>query len=115
MGAGPSDSVKSALTQAYADRADLRTELAALADPEVVAIDDEHDSEGATIGFERARVAGLLAQTERRIVDLEVATERVHAGIYQCCEGCGGQIGTERLEALPATRLCVKCSQGFTS
>lgn len=99
------------LERARSALADLRAEFAALADPDVVALDDEHDSEGSTVGFERARVAGLLSRTEQRIAELEVAARRSAEGSYWSCERCGRPIGTERLAALPSTRVCVDCAR----
>ena len=88
---------------------DLQAEYAALADPSAVALDDEHDSEGSTVGFERARVAGLLDRARRLITELEAAVRRVDDGSYGYCESCGSQIGAERLGALPSTRQCIEC------
>jgi DnaK suppressor protein len=90
--------------------ADLRAEFSALADPEVQSLDDEHDSEGATIGFERARVAGLIERAERRIADLDDALRRAAEGRYDVCSSCGRRIEADRLEALPATTLCITCA-----
>lgn len=73
-------------------------------------LDDEHDPEGATIAFEREQLATLREQTQRRLVDLDDALARVDAGTYGRCETCGRPIGEARLEALPATRLCVRCA-----
>src|SRR5947209_13064526 len=70
--------------------------VAATAD---VATDDEHDPEGATIAFERARVAALLDQSRAHLDDVEQALRRVAAGAYGRCVTCGNDIGAERLEA----------------
>lgn len=99
------------MAAARASVADLTRELAAIAESTASVPDDEHDSEGSTIGFERARVTALLAQAQRRIAALEMASARIEAGTYQHCEGCGGDIGWDRLEALPATRLCAVCAR----
>lgn len=99
------------LDRAQRSLADLQAEFAALADPEVVALDDEHDSEGSTIGFERARVAGLIERTQARIAELERATDRAAEGSYGLCDACGSDIGDERLSALPHTRLCIRCAR----
>ncbi|TMC91970.1 MAG: TraR/DksA family transcriptional regulator [Chloroflexi bacterium] len=44
--------------------------------------------------------------------DREQATHaadvRAHGG-YGICEGCGGSIGEERLEAIPNATRCVRC------
>jgi DnaK suppressor protein len=109
---GASAGVAAELAAARASVADLRHELADIAESTAAGPDDEHDAEGSTIGFERARVGALLAQNEQRVADLELAAERIRAGAYQRCEQCGSDIAAERLEALPATRRCVACAVG---
>lgn len=105
------DALRAELARARAGLADLAAEFAALADPENVALDDEHDSEGSTVGFERARVGGLLDRARRHVADLEAAARRIGEGSYWYCSSCGAEIGTERLAALPATQLCIDCAQ----
>jgi RNA polymerase-binding transcription factor DksA len=72
--------------------------------------DDEHDPEGATVAFERAQVQGMLRQARLDLVDLDRAVARVASGEYWVCERCGGPIATGRLEARPATRICIGCT-----
>jgi DnaK suppressor protein len=105
------DVIQAELARARPGLDDLQTEYAALADPENVALDDEHDSEGSTVGFERARVAGLLAHSRRQVADLEDATRRAEDGSYGYCTLCGCEIGADRLTALPATHLCISCTR----
>ena len=76
--------------------------------------DDEHDPEGPTLAFERARVAALLAVAESHLEDLDTASAKLAAGTYARCEVCGGQIPRARLEALPAARTCVDCATART-
>jgi RNA polymerase-binding transcription factor DksA len=90
---------------------DLQGELRAIEESTVLVPDDEHDAEGSTIGFERARVSGLLAGAQERVADLEQALARFAAGSYFSCERCGGDIGVERLDALPSTRRCFDCAR----
>jgi RNA polymerase-binding transcription factor DksA len=33
---------------------------------------------------------------------------RLDDGTYGSCQACGGDIGDERLEAVPATRFCIQ-------
>jgi DnaK suppressor protein len=73
--------------------------------------DDEHDPEGATIGFERAQVTALLADARAHLADLEEVAHRVTDGSYGTCEVCRQHIGTERLEARPTARRCVRCAR----
>jgi DnaK suppressor protein len=72
--------------------------------------DDEHDPEGATIAFERAQLAALLAVSRQRLADLERATARLAAGTYGRCESCGQPISAERLTVRPTTTTCVRCA-----
>lgn len=95
------------LAQITALRAD-HEELVAAA--ELVATDDEHDPEGSTIAFERARIAALLDLSQRRLADLDRALERSRAGRYGSCEVCGHAIAAARLAALPSASRCVRCA-----
>jgi DnaK suppressor protein len=74
--------------------------------------DDEHDPEGATIAFERQQVAALLDHARRTRVDVQQALALHASDVDGVCEGCGGQIGEERLEARPTARTCISCAAG---
>jgi DnaK suppressor protein len=71
--------------------------------------DDEHDPEGSTIAFERARVATLVSQGRVYLGELDRAQARLADGTYGGCEQCGAAIPPERLVALPTARTCVQC------
>jgi DnaK suppressor protein len=91
----------------------LRTELDGLAgDAEDANGDDEHDPEGSTLAYERARVAALLGEAVSNLEDLDRALVKLASGTYAVCEVCGGAIAPARLEALPATRTCIACAPG---
>ena len=72
--------------------------------------DDEHDPEGATIGFERAQLTALLAAARERIAELDDALRRVDAATYGVCERCGQPIAEERLAVRPFARYCMACA-----
>lgn len=72
--------------------------------------DDEHDPEGATIGFERAQVIALIEAAEQQLADVELARERLDQGIHDRCERCGDAISADRLRARPTARTCVRCA-----
>jgi RNA polymerase-binding transcription factor DksA len=72
--------------------------------------DDEHDPEGATLGFERAQVASMLEDARAELDELDDAASRIAAGTYGTCERCGRDIGQERLAARPSARVCVDCA-----
>src|SRR3954464_8018364 len=76
-----------------------------------VATDDEHDPEGATIAFERARVGALLEQARVHLDDIDDALRRIDDGHYGGCEICREPIGSERLGPRPGARTCIRCAR----
>jgi RNA polymerase-binding transcription factor DksA len=96
-----------------ATEAGLVGELAAIVEASDRAnLDDEHDPEGSTVAYERARVASLLDAVHQRSVDLAAAVDRLRAGTYGRCEHCGQPIAAERLAAYPTALACVSCANG---
>ena len=54
----------------------------------------------------------ILSDRERvKIKQIDDALERLDEGSYGVCESCGLEIGEERLQAMPFTRLCRDCQQ----
>ncbi|MDQ2725221.1 MAG: TraR/DksA C4-type zinc finger protein [Actinomycetota bacterium] len=100
------------LAAAARREADLAGELEALEDATAEGPDDEHDPDGSTVAYERARVGALLAQSRADRAALALAVGRVDAGTYGRCHGCGQPIPDERLAALPSTTTCVTCASG---
>ena len=72
--------------------------------------DDEHDPEGATVAFERQHVAALLDRARAHLAAIDSALRKLDSGAYDTCDGCGGPIGAERLEARPAALTCIRCA-----
>ncbi len=58
---------------------------------------------------ERARVLSLAEGLQQRLEDVQAALTRIEKGTYGKCEGCGNNIPPERLEAIPAAKLCMTC------
>lgn len=77
---------------------------------ELTSTDDEHDPEGATIAYERAQAIALLRHARLDLDRLVNARTRLESGESIVCDGCGSEIGTERLLALPTTRTCMSCA-----
>ena len=73
--------------------------------------DDEHDPDGATNGYERAKATALLDHARRRLVEIDRALHRLDDGSYEACERCGGDIGAERLAALATATRCAPCAR----
>src|ERR1700689_2819085 len=54
----------------------------------------------------------ILSDRERvKLKQIDDALERLDDGSYGGCESCGLEIGEERLEAMPFSRLCRDCQQ----
>ncbi len=116
---GPTTAVRGALSALLeSERADTSARLAALVEQLDAIIessalsvaDDEHDPEGATLGFERAQVAALVSEARRHLDEIDEARERLAAGTYGVCEGCGRLIGIDRIRAHIVARTCVGCA-----
>ena len=73
--------------------------------------DDEHDPEGATIGFERAQVVSLIAAARHHLQEIDAAVERLRVGTHGTCERCGTRMSDARLLARPTARTCVRCAE----
>ena len=83
-------------------------------DPEEAASDvgageDEGGSEGDLTRFERDRIRARIAEEKLFLEVIDAAKERTKDKNWKTCTKCGNPIGDARLEALPATDLCVTC------
>jgi len=57
-------------------------------------------------------ISSQLAEVEsRELARIENALERMRAGEYGLCEGCGTSIPLARLNALPYATCCIKCQR----
>lgn len=72
---------------------------------------DEGFADSAQATAERSELLGLIQQLREHHAQVVAALGRMEAGTYGKCERCGQEIPLERLEAIPATRLCVSCKQ----
>lgn len=69
---------------------------------------DQHEADVGTETFEREKDLSILEEVEAELADIELALERLRNGSYGVCEACGRPIAEERLEAVPAARLCLE-------
>jgi len=69
---------------------------------------DQHQADMGTETFEREKDLSILEQVEAELADVEHALRRLDDGTYGTCEVCGRPIPEERLEAMPAARLCME-------
>ncbi len=61
--------------------------------------------------YEREMNMALRRRSRRKVKSLNEALKRFEEGTYGNCEICGGDIGAQRLEALPEARLCINCAE----
>jgi len=83
-------------------------------DPDEVASDvgageDEGGSESDLTRFERDRIRARIAEDTAFLKVIDAARERAQTKKWKQCLQCGEPIGDARLEALPATEVCVTC------
>ncbi len=68
---------------------------------------DQHQADVGTETFEREKDLSILERVEAELADIEHALARLDDGTYGTCEACGRRIDDDRLEAMPAARLCL--------
>lgn len=73
---------------------------------------DNHPADLGSETFEMEKQFALEQRQKNIKMDLADALKRMDSGQYGICEFCGNEIAFERLEALPAARLCIKCEKG---
>jgi len=67
---------------------------------------DQHQADMGTETFEREKDLSILEAIESELADVDHALRRLDEGTYGTCEACGRPIDDDRLQALPAARLC---------
>jgi DnaK suppressor protein len=76
---------------------------------DVGAGEDEGGSEGDLTRFERDRIRVRIIEEGNFVETIDAALERAASRGWRNCVKCDNPIGDARLEALPATDLCVTC------
>lgn len=72
----------------------------------------EKDSAEQATQRENDEVLDALNESGREeLGEIHAAIARIDTGDYGTCAGCGTEIPEGRLRALPATSLCVGCSE----
>jgi RNA polymerase-binding transcription factor DksA len=61
-------------------------------------------------------MSAALAENEAFLIrETRAALERLDAGGFGRCEGCGGSIAAARLDAMPYARYCIRCAETHTT
>jgi DnaK suppressor protein len=69
---------------------------------------DEGFADSSQVAAEQGEARSLAANLRALLADVERALGKLDAGAYGRCEECGEAIAPARLEAMPASRYCVK-------
>lgn len=72
-----------------------------------------HMADQGTDAMEREKAFLFASKEGRLLYHIDEALRRLYKTPeqYGICEECGGDIGYERLDALPHARLCIRCKQ----
>lgn len=76
-------------------------------------VTQQHSGDSAEQAQERENdevVDAIGNETAQSIRDIKEALERIEAGTYGICDGCGGEIGQARLKVVPEATRCVNCA-----
>lgn len=72
-----------------------------------------HMADQGTDAMEREKAFLFASKEGRLLYHIDQALRRLYKtpARYGLCEECGGDLGIERLDALPHARLCIKCKE----
>jgi DnaK suppressor protein len=87
------------LKQAGYSVADMRREIDSCAD----------FTDMASFKIDRTFMLCIRDRENKLIRKIKKILERIEVGVFGICERCGEEISVKRLEARPATTLCIKC------
>ncbi|MCX7746648.1 MAG: TraR/DksA C4-type zinc finger protein [Clostridia bacterium] len=72
---------------------------------------DNHPADMGTQLYDAELNNALMVHEEHLLKEIHDALGRIDEGIYGTCAFCGKEIGSERLEAIPYARLCIRCEE----
>ena len=90
---------------------DRRSNLAKIAEAAVDRRDVGDVCESAKRESELAIIAASAAEASRSLARAQRALKRIVAGTYGECVGCGMDIPTQRLDAIPFATRCLSCQE----
>ena len=90
------------------ERGQLRRQLTALGAYGDDLSFDENFADSGQVAAEQGETRLLVASLREQLTDVERALDKLDEGAYGTCEVCGDDIAEPRLEAMPATRFCIK-------
>lgn len=72
---------------------------------------DNHPADIASETYEMEMHMNLEDKELKHLHKIEKALEKIKNGTYGICEACGKKIEFNRLDIIPETELCMKCSK----
>ena len=66
-------------------------------------------ADAAAVTSERTEVLGVVESLKTLLINVDRALRHIENGTYGLCEDCGTHIAPARLEARPASVLCIDC------
>jgi len=74
---------------------------------------DSNFADSSQVTAERGEAEALAVQLQEALADVVAALKKIDDGVYGTCERCGRSIAPARLEAKPASRLCIDCASAL--
>ena len=71
---------------------------------------DSNFADTSQVTAERGEAEVLATELKDTLAEVEDALARLEEGTYGTCTSCGGPIGDDRLEAMPAASRCISCA-----
>jgi RNA polymerase-binding transcription factor DksA len=72
---------------------------------------EEHLAEAGSVTLDREMDYSLEEVVQDRLTAIKEALERIEQESFGLCVSCGAPISSERLAAVPWTRLCINCKR----
>jgi DnaK suppressor protein len=94
-------------------RAALESQLATLtaAPPDLGGISfGKRVGEGTSIAVERLSQIAAHDRLRHTLADVDRAQHKLEEGTYGTCDSCGGEITSDRLDAMPWATQCITCA-----
>lgn len=71
---------------------------------------DQNFADSSQVTAERGEAEALAGSLKESLSEVQHALGKFDEGTYGVCERCGQPIAPDRLEAMPAARLCMNCA-----
>ena len=113
------ESIQKMKQRLLAEQANLRKQLESFADPNKRVKNDYNtryedigtsEEENATEVENYQNQLAVEGGLESSLAEVDAALDRIEKGAYGQCTECGKEIPEPRLEAHPAAKICVQCS-----